>query len=166
MLSNYLTSLIRTWTPIGVGLLATWAATHWHVVLSSHTSDLLVATVTAALGAGYYALVRAVEHRFPKLGWLLGSPAKPAYGQLQQDVTDLSGALAGDVLGNFTGPDPLAIDGRDPNTPGSSAPAIEQPPAPRPPAAPQATIPASIDQATAVNLSTPQAPPQPPATGQ
>lgn len=120
MLTNYVTSLIRTWVPIGVGLLLTWLGEHFHVVLSGHTSDTLVAVVTAALGAGYYAAVRALEHRFPQLGWLLGAPVKPNYSKLQADGSYLITSVVDDALGNFTGVDPLAVEGRDPNTPGAS----------------------------------------------
>lgn len=123
MLTNYVTSLIRTWTPIGVGLAATWLATHFNVILTGSTSDAVVAAVTAAAGAGYYATVRALEHRVPQLGWLLGTPAKPDYGQVTAEARHAAQDVADDVLGNFTGPDPLAQEGADPNTPGASRPA-------------------------------------------
>jgi hypothetical protein len=113
MLTNYVTSLIRTWVPIGVGLLLAWLAQHFNVVLSGHTSDAVVAVITAALGAGWYAVVRLAEHRFPSLGWLLGSPAKPDYAALQADGSYLVTDLADD-LGDFTGPDPLAVSGPSP----------------------------------------------------
>lgn len=135
MLTNYVTSLIRTWVPIGVGLLVAFLATHFHVVLSTKTSDALVAVVTAAAGALYYSVVRLLEERFPQLGWLLGKPARPHYAQLQADGSHLVTDLAEDLF-NFTGPDPLEVEGLDPNVPGASrvatkvdtAPRAEQPP--------------------------------------
>lgn len=123
MLTNYVTSLVRTWVPIGVGLVLTWLAEHFHVIISSSTSDALVAVATAALSAGYYAVVRAVEHKVPSLGWLLGVPVRPDYATLRADAIDAGKAVLDDTLGNFGGPDPLDVEGRDPNTPGASAPA-------------------------------------------
>lgn len=31
------------------------------------------------IGTGYYLLVRAIEVKFPKVGWLLGVARKPVY---------------------------------------------------------------------------------------
>lgn len=135
MLTNYVTSLIRTWVPIGVGLLVTFLATHFNVVLSGKTGDALVAVVTAAAGAVYYSVVRLLEERYPQLGWLLGKPAKPNYAQLQADGSYLVTDLEADLF-NFTGPDPLEVEGSDPNVPGASTAAIKAvtalPPEPSP----------------------------------
>lgn len=71
MLGSYALSLIRTYVPIAVGVVLTWLATHWGVVLDEQTS-IGVALVAVALVAGvYYAIVRAFERHFPGLGRLL-----------------------------------------------------------------------------------------------
>jgi hypothetical protein len=31
------------------------------------------------LGGAYYAIVRGLEAKYPKIGWLLGTPRKPSY---------------------------------------------------------------------------------------
>jgi len=141
MLTNYVTSLIRTWVPILVGYALTWLGQHFHVVLSPNTSDQLVLVAGGALSAGYYAVVRALEHRFPRLGWLLGTPAKPDYAKLQADGSYLVTSVVDDTLGNFTSPDPLAVEGADPNTPGASTPPEHQPEH----AAPTAVAPATTE---------------------
>ncbi len=79
MVSGYLTSLIRTWVPIGIGLVLTWLAEHFNIVLDSNSQAGLSALAVAVLTAGYYALVRLLEHKWPKIGILLGKAAKPVY---------------------------------------------------------------------------------------
>lgn len=78
-MNNYLVSLIRTYVPIGVGLLLTWVAATTHIVISEHSRAVLVAACVAVLSAAYYALVRLLEKRVPQLGVLLGAIAQPAY---------------------------------------------------------------------------------------
>ena len=77
-MNDYLVSLIRTWVPAGIGALAAWGATYG-VEISTGEQAGLVAGLTAASTATYYALVRAGENRFPWLGYLLGSKRTPVY---------------------------------------------------------------------------------------
>lgn len=78
--SDLVPSLIRTWTPLAVGGVVSWAATQGISVSDSARSALLV-TLTAAISGGYYALVRLAEQKWPALGWLLGTPTQPSYDQ-------------------------------------------------------------------------------------
>jgi hypothetical protein len=72
-------SFIRTAVPIGVGLGLTWLGRETGVVLDSGSSAGLTSGVAALAGAGYYAVVRAAESKWPKLGWLLGLAIPPSY---------------------------------------------------------------------------------------
>jgi hypothetical protein len=73
-------AFIRTYVPVLVGFVLTLLARKLGVILDETTSASL-ATGFAALVAGiYYGLVRLLEARFPKLGWLLGFAVQPSYG--------------------------------------------------------------------------------------
>lgn len=75
---NYVPSLIRTYTPIGVGLVAGWLATRG-LHLDPPAQAAVTAVATAVISAAYYAAVRALEVKFPALGLLLGKRAQPVY---------------------------------------------------------------------------------------
>jgi len=83
-MSDYITSLIRTWTPMLVGALVSWLSTRG-VDISQEASLALGAFLTALFGATYYAVIRSLEKRFPKIGLLLGSAKKVIYKE-QPDV--------------------------------------------------------------------------------
>lgn len=70
-MSDYLLSLIRTAVPAGVGALLAWLGSRWGIVLDDQASVALTAAVVALAVAGYYAIARVIEHRFPRLGRLL-----------------------------------------------------------------------------------------------
>jgi hypothetical protein len=72
--SDVITSYIRTAVPILVG----WAIAAG--LLPSTMTDQATAAATALIIGAYYALVRLLETKWPKLGWLLGKPSAPAYG--------------------------------------------------------------------------------------
>lgn len=78
-MSDYMTSLIRTIVPYLVGLVLAYLTTNG-IHLSSEQVVSLSATLAFAIGALYYIVVRALEHKWPKLGWLLGVPSAPTYG--------------------------------------------------------------------------------------
>jgi hypothetical protein len=69
--SDFVKSLIRTWTPIGVGASLTWLATNYDLVIDDTASSSLVVGLAALLTALYYTLARAVEKAFPQLGAIL-----------------------------------------------------------------------------------------------
>ena len=78
-MNDYVLSLIRTWVPVAVGAALTWLAMHFEIVLDPDTSAQAAAVLTAAVVAGYYALVRALETRWPWFGKLLGRQVQPEY---------------------------------------------------------------------------------------
>lgn len=79
MLNNVVISAIRTYVPLGVGLLLTWLASSLRVIIDPSSQAGLVALCVAVLSGGYYTLVRLLEVKFPQLGIFLGVPAKPTY---------------------------------------------------------------------------------------
>ncbi len=78
-MNDYVLSLVRTWVPIGVAWVLTYAAVRWGVVLDEDISGQLATGATAVVAALYYALVRALETRWPWFGKLLGRAKPPAY---------------------------------------------------------------------------------------
>ncbi len=83
-MSDYLTSIIRTLVPVGVGALLGWLASHGITISETESAGLTAACVALAIAA-YYALARAAEtSRYPWLAaigrFLLGGIArKPVY---------------------------------------------------------------------------------------
>lgn len=89
MLSNYVTSGIRTITPMVVA----WVLVHVSFVANLATTEQAQTAVAFALASLWYLVVRAAETRWPNgfklpgvpftidLGWLLGVPAKPTYAK-------------------------------------------------------------------------------------
>jgi hypothetical protein len=75
-MNDYSRSLIRTIVPLLVGAVVGWLASHG-VKIDEATVLPMIDSIAAA---GYYAIVRALEHRWPSLGWLLGAPGAPTYG--------------------------------------------------------------------------------------
>ena len=71
--NDFFTSLVRTYVPIAIGYLVSLG------VLPDTLSDQATAAATAGIIGLYYLLARALEAKFPKLGWLLGSPKAPTY---------------------------------------------------------------------------------------
>lgn len=77
-MSNYLTSLIRTGVPAIVGAALSWLALRGLDVPAGDRESITAAATVVVLLA-YYAAVRALEHRWPRLGVLLGKPTAPSY---------------------------------------------------------------------------------------
>lgn len=78
MLSDYKTSIIRTITPMVAGFIITWFASKGVTFDEQFRGNLLL-ILQQLFSALYYIFVRALEAKYPKLGWLLGSPTKPKY---------------------------------------------------------------------------------------
>lgn len=78
-MNNYISSLIRTLVPIGVGAVITWVQIRFGLTIDGEASATLAAMVTALTIGLYYAGVRWAETRFPQVGWLLGLPKAPGY---------------------------------------------------------------------------------------
>ena len=72
-------SLVRTFIPIIVGTVIGWFAAAG-ITVDPAFEPSLVAGLTAAAGAVYYAIVRVLEtYVSPKFGWLLGLAKAPTY---------------------------------------------------------------------------------------
>ena len=78
MRSDYVKSLTRTFVPVVVAAIVTGLA-HAGIPLPASSRTLLASVIGGAVGASWYGLVRLLERRYPKLGWLLGSPGAPSY---------------------------------------------------------------------------------------
>lgn len=79
--SDVIPSLIRTYVPLGVGVVASWLATRGFG-LDAQTQAGLVALLTGVLTALYYTGVKLLEQRYPVIGTIflgLGLKAKPVY---------------------------------------------------------------------------------------
>lgn len=80
MVSNFVRSLIRTYVPLIVGMVAAFFTARG-VELSADTQAGLVVGLTGLFSATYYLLVRLVAQKWPALEVLLGSSAQPVYAK-------------------------------------------------------------------------------------
>lgn len=78
-MNDLLTSYIRTYVPIVVGAVLTWAARRWGIVLDEATSAQASIVAVAVVTAVYYAVVRLLEQAWPAAGRFLGAKAAPVY---------------------------------------------------------------------------------------
>jgi hypothetical protein len=78
-MSNFLVSLIRTWVPVGVGSVFGWLLSLDVFNVSAEDQAEVTAAVVAGSIALYFAGVRIVERKWPKVGWLLGVAKQPEY---------------------------------------------------------------------------------------
>ena len=76
MNNNFVLSLIRTLVPKLVAAILGGLAAIGIVGLDEAEWVLVFVGLAEA---GYYALFRALEHRWPLFGWFLGHSAKPSY---------------------------------------------------------------------------------------
>lgn len=72
------TSLIRTLTPVLVGSVTGFLVSKG-LELDQNAVDAANTFLIALFTGLYYMLVRWLESRWPKLGWLLGNPKQPEY---------------------------------------------------------------------------------------
>ncbi len=77
-MNDLVTSFIRTAVPYLVSTAVTLLATR-NVHISDVQQAQAIAFITFAAGSAYYYVVRALETKLPKLGYLLGVPTKPTY---------------------------------------------------------------------------------------
>lgn len=81
-MNDFVTSLIRTWVPIGIGGFIAWLATNYDIVIPADASSSLVVGAVALITAVYYAAARAIEKAYPWFGRLLvglGAGKAPEY---------------------------------------------------------------------------------------
>lgn len=81
-LKDYVASLVRTVVPLLIGMVLAKVSIDQFGV----DSDTLKTVVTTVAIGGYYAGVRALEARWPKLGVLLGWAVTPTYSKSGGDV--------------------------------------------------------------------------------
>lgn len=74
----FVTSMIRTLVPLAVGWV-TALIVSLGITLPEEAWEGLTATIVVGVAAGYYALVRALERRWPGLGIFLGVATQPVY---------------------------------------------------------------------------------------
>lgn len=88
-MNDFVTSLIRTYVPVVVGAVVAYVTRKLGWVTPDTTA---AATAFTGVVIGlYYAAARALEKRYPVLGWLLGRPAQPTYPATPE--TDEAGAV-------------------------------------------------------------------------
>ena len=97
MASDYVKSLVRTWVPVAVAAIVT-ALVHAGIPLPAGSRTTLASLIGGVVGAGWYALVRLVEKKHPKLGWLLGTPGAPSYPSRAAVVAAAKDAVANAVV--------------------------------------------------------------------
>lgn len=77
-MQNLINSFTRTYSPIIIGALVTWLIT-LGIELDLETQAGLVIALTGVIQAVYYAIVRLIEEKHPKIGVLLGKAITPEY---------------------------------------------------------------------------------------
>jgi len=77
--SDLVASLVRTYVPMLVGLVAAYLDRRFGIVLDEDTTTAASLALAGVVGAAYYTLARLVERRYPKVGLLLGVPKAPMY---------------------------------------------------------------------------------------
>lgn len=77
-MNNFITSQIRTYTPMVVGALLAWL-TSLGFTLDDGFATALAVVLTTLFSGLYYFVARLLEREWPQLGWLLGSPQQPVY---------------------------------------------------------------------------------------
>lgn len=71
-------SLIRTAVPLLAGAIFSWLVAI-NFTIPGVSEPVLEGILTFVLGFAYYTIVRLLEKKWPKLGWLLGVPVQPTY---------------------------------------------------------------------------------------
>ena len=71
-------AVMRTVVPLVVSLVAGLLA-RAGLEFDDSLRQSVVSLVSLVVGAGYYVIVRELERRWPRAGWLLGSPRAPYY---------------------------------------------------------------------------------------
>lgn len=77
-MNDFIISQIRTAVPLLVGALVSWLATKGLKFDAGSTAGV-ISFLTALFGYTYYLIVRTLEAKFPKFGWLLGVAKKLTY---------------------------------------------------------------------------------------
>ena len=75
-INDSIVSVIRTTVPAAVGASIYAASDAFGLDIDAGAVAVAASTFTIAV---YYAVVRALEKRFPQVGWALGLPKPPSY---------------------------------------------------------------------------------------
>lgn len=81
---DYAVSVVRTVTPFLVGLIVGTFGSE----IAGLNEATLTPIISGIVGAAYYAAVRALEHKWPKMGVLLGWVTTPTYSKPQKEQVD------------------------------------------------------------------------------
>lgn len=79
--ADYGVSVVRTVSALIVGLILGTAAAKGLGI----TEATLTPVVVVVVGGAYHALIRAIEHKWPKAGLLLGYAKAPTYPDKKED---------------------------------------------------------------------------------
>lgn len=79
MFGDQITSLIRTYVPLGVGIALSWLSRKVGFIVDEQSQLTLTTVFTGFATAAYYTVARLLEKVNPKFGWLLGSAKAPTY---------------------------------------------------------------------------------------
>lgn len=75
---NIMPSVVRTGVPLAVGVGVSFAAAKG-IHISPETEAQVVVLIGAAAASTYHWLVRILEERWPRFGWMLGIAHAPDY---------------------------------------------------------------------------------------
>lgn len=93
-MKDFWISVVRSVVPAIVTAIAGYLA-QWGITVDSTGIGGLEAALFAAGYSLYYGAIRLLEtHVTPKLGWLLGHPAKPVYLEPGENVTAMEAPTA------------------------------------------------------------------------
>lgn len=95
---NVVPSVIRTGVPLLVGVGVSFAAAKG-IHISPETEAQVVVLMGAVAASVYHWLVRVLEERWPRFGWLLGIARAPSYNA--SDPMDYVSTTRYDEAGNI-----------------------------------------------------------------
>lgn len=98
---NVVPSVVRTGVPLLVGVVVSLAASKG-IEVSAELESQLVLLVGAAAGSIYHWVVRLLEERWPRFGWLLGFARAPHYEGSSGNGTDYVSTTKYDDQGRVT----------------------------------------------------------------
>jgi hypothetical protein len=91
-------AVVRTLVPMVVGLVVGLLARAGFEVDDS-TRMVVTQFVSLVVGVGYYVIARELERRWPRAGWMLGSPRAPFY---EVKATQAAGYVPGAAPATMT----------------------------------------------------------------
>lgn len=112
-MSQYLISVIRTWVPVLVGsLLAKLVVIG--VVIDDDSSTGLKNAITLLVIGLYYAAIRWLEQKFPRVGIMLGYIRQPVYVDPTKTLTQQINTVQANVATVAADPPATDYPGKNP----------------------------------------------------